>query len=104
MPSIKRPASLRIIGKPYRVEWSEAIELDGEKVFGLSDPDGQHIQVDSTLPLENAQDSLLHEVMHCVEDAMGLDLEETVIKRMATGLLAVLKDNPGLVTYLRRKK
>lgn len=99
-----RPASCRIIGKKYTVAWPNKIDNDGEPVNGLFDPDTQSIQVVGTLPLESAQDSLLHEVMHAVEFSMGLDLEETIIERMATGLLAVIKDNPNFVTYLRRRK
>lgn len=99
-----KPATLRIIGKNYAVTWPEKIDNEGDAVNGLFDPDAQTIQVVGTLPLEGAQDSLLHEVMHAVEFSMGLDLEETVIERMATGLLAVMKDNPRLVTYLRRRK
>jgi hypothetical protein len=99
-----RPATLRIIGKSYRVEWPDSIELEGNHVSGLSDPDNQLIQVLASQPLENAQDGLLHEVMHCLEAAFDLDLDETVVQRLATGLLAVLKDNPKFVAYLRRRK
>ncbi len=102
--SSSRPASIRIIGKTFEVEWQERIEHEGECVNGLFDSDTQQIQVVGNLPLELSQDALLHEVMHAVEFSMGLDLEESVVNRMATGLLAVIKDNPRFVSYLRRKK
>jgi len=31
-------------------------------------------------------------------------MKESQVKRLATGLLAVLKDNPRFVSFLRRKK
>jgi hypothetical protein len=99
-----RPTSIKILGKPYSIEWPKAIVHDGDEVNGLADPDAQQIQVVNGLPLETSQDKLLHEVMHCVEASMDLDLEDTVIERLATGLLAVLKDNPKFVAYLRKKK
>lgn len=99
-----RPASIRILGKPFKVEWVDRVEHDGEELNGLADPDGQHIQVVGTLPLETQQDRLLHEVMHCIEASFDLELDETVIERLATGMLAVLKDNPRFVSYLRRRK
>jgi hypothetical protein len=46
---------------------------------------------------------LLHEVLHAVDEAMGLKLKEYQVKGAATGLLAVLKRNPALVAYLRKK-
>ena len=99
-----RPASIRILGKQFKVEWVDRVEHDGEELNGLADPDGQHIQVVGTLPLETQQDRLLHEVMHCIEASFDLELDETVIERLATGMLAVLKDNPRFVSYLRRRK
>ena len=101
---MSRPEKIRILGKPFKVLWPESIEHDGDSdIVGLSDPDAQQITVKSTIALEMAQDALLHEVMHSVEASMGLDLEDTVIERLATGLLAVIKDNPGFVAYLRKK-
>ena len=99
-----RPTSIKIIGKPFKIEWPDRIEHEGDELNGLADADGQHIQVVGSLPLETAQDKLLHEVMHCIEASFDLDLEDTVIERLATGLLAVIKDNPRFVTYLRRSK
>ena len=100
---MKRPAKVKIIGKTYKIDWPDAIS-DGDDLNGLADPDKLHIQVIGTLTLEVAQDRLLHEVMHCIESAMDLDLEDTVIERLSTGLLAVLKDNPTFVSYLRKRK
>ena len=99
---MSRPERIRIIGKPYKIEWPKVIE-GGEELNGHSDPDAQRIQVQDALTLETSQDRLLHEVLHCVEASMDLDLEDTVIERLATGLLAVIKDNPRFVSYLRKK-
>ena len=52
-------------------------------------------------PLATEQDTVLHEVLHVVEEYAGLDVAEEVVEKFATGLLAVLKDNPALASYLR---
>ena len=98
---MKRPERLKILGKRYAVNWGAELE-DG--LNGCNDSDTLEIKVRNGLKLETEQDVLLHEVMHGVEAQMGLDLEETVIERLATGLLAVLKDNPKFVRYLSAKK
>ena len=97
---MKRPERLRILGKRFIVNWVD--DLNG--LNGLADCDGLEISVVKSLKLDTEQDILLHEVLHAVEGQMGLDVEDTVIERLATGLLAVLKDNPNLMSYLRRKK
>jgi hypothetical protein len=98
---LKRPEKVRVLGKPYKVNWVPKV---GDGLNGDADSDALEIKVVDGLKLETEQDVLLHEVLHSVEAQMGLDLEETVIERMATGLLAVIKDNPGFVSYLRRRK
>ena len=100
-----RPERLKIIGKRFTVRWVDKVtDENGKLLNGLADSDGLDIQINKNLALETEQDILLHEVLHAVEGQMGLDLQDTIIERLATGLLAVLKDNPRLVSYLRRKK
>lgn len=104
---MKRPARIRIIGKVHTVEFLPAGHerlTDGEDTFaGRIDHDAQQILMQDGQTLDSEQDTLLHEVMHGVERAMDLEVPETVIHRLATGLLAVMKDNPGFFTYLRAK-
>lgn len=71
--------------------------------MGECDNDKQLILIRDGQPLESEQDTLLHEVLHAVDEAMGLKMKEAQVKGCATGLLAVLKDNPRFATYLRRK-
>lgn len=102
---MKRPERIRILGKIVAVRWQEkVIADDGEELNGLADHDQQDIQIKTGLPLETEQEKVLHETLHIIECAMEMDLEDEVIARFATGLLAVMKDNPSFVTYLRRKK
>lgn len=101
-----KPLSIRIIGKRHVIDWlpSGHAELsEGEDTFaGRIDHDRQRILMEDGQTLEAEQDTLLHEVLHGVERAMDLDLEETKVHRIATGLLAVLKDNPDFLEYLKK--
>lgn len=60
--------------------------------------------VEEGQPLASEQDCVLHEVLHHVEYAMKLDVPEEIVEKFASCLLAVLKDNPTLVTYLRQRE
>lgn len=102
---MKRPERIRILGKQVAVRWQEkVVDDEGEELNGLADHDNQDIQIRTGMPLETEQEKVLHETLHIIECAMEMDLEDEVIARFATGLLAVMKDNPSFVTYLRRKK
>jgi hypothetical protein len=100
---VNRPARVRILGKPYSIKYVVAEPLD-EGLMGECDTDKQTVLIREQQPLESEQDTVLHEILHAVDEAMGLKMKEAQVKGVATGLLAVMKDNPGLVAYLRRKK
>jgi hypothetical protein len=101
---VKRPERIRVLGKRYRFEWKDKIlDEKGRPLNGQADCDGLLIEILNSLPLDTEQDIVLHEVLHVVEGQMGLNVEDTVIERLATGMLSVLKDNPALVAYLRKK-
>lgn len=96
---MKRPERIRILGKAFKVT-----NIVPDELLGECDTDTQTLAIRDGQPLESEQDTILHEVLHAVDEAMGLKLKEAQVKGIATGLLAVLKDNPALAAYLRRKK
>ena len=109
--STKRPAQVKIVGKVYKVrvvtERADGFE-DGD--YGDCDNDQLVIRIIAGRSIANDQDTLLHEILHAIEFQMGLDgainkkvSVEQRIQGTATGLLAVMKDNPALVRFLTRK-
>ena len=108
---MKRPERIRVLGKPVTTKYvpsGDELLKDGpdDKHPGAarSDPDRQLIAVEDGQPLENEQDCIVHEIFHILEDWMCIKISENAVKSLATGFLAVMKDNPSLVSYLRRKK
>lgn len=108
---MKRPERIRILGKPVSVQYVPAGDIllkdspeDEEPGSARSDPDRQLIAVEDGQPLENEQDAMLHETIHMLEDWMDIKISESAVRNVATGLLAVMKDNPSFVAYLRRRK
>jgi len=95
-----RPTKIRILGKVFKVSY----EGCPEDLVGQCDTDAQLIYVRDGLPLEQEADTLLHEVIHAIDEAMDCNMKETQVKKIATGLLAVMKDNPRLTSYLKKKK
>jgi len=108
---MKRPTRIKILGKVYKVrvvtERAQGFE-DGD--YGECDNDKHVISILAGRSLGNDQDTLLHECIHAICFQMGVDgainkrgTEEQWVQGLATGLLAVMKENPSLVRYLRAK-
>lgn len=105
---MSRPARLRILGKQYKIVYEPrgGTLVESEHEYGECDFDKQTLTILEGQPLESEQDTVLHEVLHAVDGAMIDEKDqasEAVIRRVATGLLAVIKDNPRFLSYLRRK-
>jgi hypothetical protein len=100
--AMKRLDRIRILGKPFKVVFgTEAPLEDGD--MGDCNTEGQVLTIRDGQPQANEQDSVLHEVIHAVSDYMEIRLKEGQVTKLATGLLAVLKDNASLVAYLKKK-
>lgn len=88
-------SALRIIGKLYAIE-----EKDGEGDYGECFADQCRIEVRSTQCHQQQADTLLHEAFHAVDHELHCGLTEPQVRRMSTGILALLRDNPELVAFL----
>ena len=95
--------SVRVIGKTYGISFTSSGPL-AEDELGELDPALQKITIKKGQPLETEQDTILHEIVHAIDNELNLDMKEKQVRGLATGILAVLKDNPRLSSYLRRKK
>nr|DAO05464.1 MAG TPA: Protein of unknown function (DUF3920) [Caudoviricetes sp.] len=70
----------------------------------------KQITIHSYLPLQQLQQTMMHEIVHAVAHTFNIPLPvpedemERVVDSMATGILMVLKDNPEMVKWLLKKK
>jgi len=99
-----RPNAVRVMGRNYVVCYEEDALL-GTENLGICNnhqciiviKEGQH-------PVEEA-DTLLHEIFHavwyCMSISEGGAMEEQVVRRMASGMLSVIMDNPHLLKYFQ---
>ena len=105
MKAPKRPDHVRVMGRDYLISY-EDVTLLGTDCLGrchhgmcrIAIQNGQH-------PVEEA-DTILHEIFHaiwyCMSIAEGGADEEAVVRRMASGTLGVLMDNPHLLEYFKQ--
>lgn len=52
----------------------------------------QIMRIDSNLDFDNTVETLLHEIIHCLEYAMDIDIDDKVVSRLSRGLYSVLED------------
>lgn len=98
----KRPEHVRVMGRDYLITY-EDVALLGTDSLGrchhalcrIVIQNGQH-------PVEEA-DTVLHEILHavwyCMSVAEGGADEEAVVRRLASGMMAVFMDNKHILQY-----
>lgn len=101
---MKRPERVRVLGKRVSVAFVPEGDESLDGGTAINDPDAQAVWVRDGLPLETEQDAVLHEFIHILEAWMQIDISEEAVSKLATGLLAVIKDNPSFWRYLATRK
>lgn len=99
-----RPETVRIMGRNYVILYEDK-SLLGSMAVGMCNQTQCIITVqEDQHPVEEA-DTLLHEIMHAVWYCMAIPdenvNEEQAIRSMATGMMAVIMDNPKLLKYFQ---
>lgn len=97
-----RPNHVRVMGRNYVVAYEHEALL-GSVALGICDNQNMIIGVrEGQHPVEEA-DTLLHEIFHAIWYCMSVSLggadEETVVRRMSSGMLQVIMDNRHLLKY-----
>ena len=59
---------------------------------GCTDHIKKTIRIDSALDFDNTIETILHEILHCLEYAMNLDLNDKDVWCLSRGLFSVLED------------
>ena len=54
------------------------------------------IKIDPTIADQKLPVSLWHELLHCLDDIQGMELDEKNVSRLANGIVMLLRDNPWL--------
>jgi hypothetical protein len=80
----KKPFTMTILGKPYKVDFANEFDLIGN--IGAANRGLQAIRISDTLADEQVEDTLLHEVLHIIDKELAIGLEEADVARLAVGL------------------
>lgn len=87
-----------VLGRRFKISVlapDEDIESDGSMDLQLQEIKYRLVKT----PAYN-KDTVLHEIIHAVEEMLDCGLTEHQVRVLATGLLYVLQQNPDLVSWL----
>jgi len=92
------PDKIKITGVDYKIELVDEIEDDiHESQFRARVLFKENkIKILNSYSCQDKFRTLLHEIIHILDDNFKLELEESTIQRLASGLYGVLKDNQFL--------
>lgn len=93
------PNRVRIVGFDFDVVTEDSDDFTRE-YMGQLEPARLRIRVGAHLGPLQQRETLLHEVLHGVDMAVGADLTEQQISTISRGLFAVIRDNPDFATFL----
>lgn len=93
------PEYVRVLGKPYKIEMIDEFEDAGQ-----CNDVKQSIKIRAGMPLELEQDAVIHELVHALDYCMHLEMAERQVSALASGLTALILDNPSLLHYLSQER
>jgi hypothetical protein len=93
---IKRelPTKVRIGGKDYEIIKTNLAftdSLQGQISYGEL-----KIRLEESLPEQNGEEVLLHEIIHGVFNHMRIEQDEELVEKLGNGLYQVISDNPHI--------
>jgi hypothetical protein len=77
----------------YQVIEKEGLEVNGAPAFGSCDSDNLTIYLDASTPEDKKRETLLHEVLHAIDDAAGIGLTEDQVKALGVWLTLLRLQN-----------
>ena len=90
------PPKLRVLGRDIPMVFVDELP----KAFGEYDYETQIVRIRTGQQPSFEADTVLHELIHAIDDVMQLGMSERQVHCSASGLIALFKDNPTFLEYL----
>lgn len=89
------PKFIKIGGSQIEVELTSET-LENKDNIGLYDPHSDKIFLKDSLKPDRKEETLLHEIVECINEKFDYNLSHKTISGIAVNLHQILKDNPDL--------
>ena len=92
------PITYKLFGQQWIIRAAQGIELQNE--LGECHSDRNEIVIDANQTAQSAQHTMLHEIIHSIEEKQHLELTERQVDCLALGLVNLINENPDLIAAL----
>ena len=91
---MKKYKSISVFGTNYKIDKIEANLFTDNLQWGLISYGSQTISIKGDLGKENYEVTLLHELMHAINNTLHIELSEKQVELLASGLYATFNIKP----------
>lgn len=90
------PEKVRILYKEYDIEHQKNLHDGGCELYGQIHylPEKIYLNPDASMAMQKA--TLLHELLHGLDEMYGIDLKEKQVEKLGNALYMLIKDNPKM--------
>ena len=92
------PPKIRVLGRDLPIQYVDAEDMP--KAWGEYDYETQVVRIRTGQQPQFEADTVLHELIHAIDDVMQLGMTERQVHCSASGLIALFKDNPAFLEWL----
>lgn len=93
------PGSAQILYKKYTVGFDSNMRNDkGDLLYGQIDHIEQLITLNEAAGIEQQKATLMHEMVHGLDELYGIGLKEKQVEKLGVALYMLVRDNPGMFT------
>jgi len=90
------PETFTLFNQRWQIRTAEQFELNDD--LGQCRPDQFEIVLNANQSEESLRHTVLHELCHCIEQKLHLNLDERSVDLIALGLIDLLSNNPDFLT------
>lgn len=97
------PKKVKIGSHIYECKYDDKLSRDSNRM-GNSCGNSLEMTIDPTLPRQNQESTLLHEILEQIDYRYELNLEHDKITVLETALYQVIKDNPEVMKFIMNRE
>lgn len=90
------PKKIKVGYKEYTIEMMDQLDDGCRELYGQCHYDDEIIKLCTRYPINQQKCTLVHELIHAVDNMCHVGLSEKQVTRLGKGLYQLIKDNPEL--------
>lgn len=85
----------------YKIEYASRPTLHGHECYGMVDHGKATIELNDSNSTERDIQTLLHEIVHVIDEQRGLSLSEEQVDKLAYGILDLIRTNDAFIKLIK---